>query len=163
MRTSVGAGAVCYDTRVKVVKAVVSLRRLFFPEPPRVIPAHRLLGVALRTAHLMTFGALVGGHLFEVDQWRLFPFLVATILSGGGLMALEMASTCAWLFMGKGLAVLAKLLLLASIPLLWEHRVALLLLVVAVASVGAHMPARFRHYSLLSGEIEEPARDTGLR
>jgi len=139
------------------------LRGVVCPEPPRVIPAHRLLSVALRTAHLMTFGTLVGGHLFEVDPSRLFPFLVATILSGGGLMALEMASTCAWLFMGKGLAVLAKLLLLASIPLLWEHRVVLLLLVVAVASVGAHMPARFRHYSLLSGEIEEPARDTGLR
>ena len=142
---------------------MVSLRKVLCPEPPRVIPAHRLLGVALRTAHLMTFGTLVGGHLFEVDYWRLFPFLVATILSGAGLMALEMASTCAWLFMGKGLAVLAKLLLLASIPLLWEHRVVLLLLTVALASVGAHMPARFRHYSLLSGEIEQRARDAGLR
>ena len=142
---------------------MVSLRKVLCPEPPRVIPAHRLLGVALRTAHMMTFGTLVGGHLFEVDHWRLFPFLVATILSGAGLMALEMASTCAWLFMGKGLAVLAKLLLLASIPLLWEHRVVLLLLTVALASVGAHMPARFRHYSLLSGEIEQRARDAGLR
>ena len=111
----------------------------------------------------MTFGALVGGHLFEVEQSRLFPFLVATILSGAGLMALEMAATCGWLFLGKGLAVLAKLLLLASIPLFWEHRVALLLLSVAVASVGAHMPARFRHYSLLSGKVEGPGRDAALR
>lgn len=138
---------------------MVSLGKVLCPEPPRVIPAHRLLGVALRTAHLMTFGTLVGGHLFEVDHWRLFPFLVATILSGAGLTALEMASTCAWLFMGKGLAVLAKLLLLASIPLLWEHRVVLLLLTVALASVGAHMPARFRHYSPLFGKVEEPERD----
>jgi hypothetical protein len=141
----------------------IALRAILFPEPPRVIPAHRLLSVALRTAHLMTFGALVGGHLFEVEQSRLFPFLVATILSGAGLMALEMAATCAWLFLGKGLAVLAKLLLVASIPLFWEHRVALLLLSVAVASVGAHMPARFRHYSLLSGKVEGPGRDAALQ
>lgn len=127
-----------------------------------MIPARRLLNVALRTAHLMTFGALLGGHLFDIEHSRLFPFLVATILSGAGLMALEMASTCAWLFMGKGLAVVAKLLLLASIPLLWEHRVVLLLLTVALASVGAHMPARFRHYSLLSGKVEEPERDAAL-
>lgn len=138
------------------------LRGVVCPEPPRVIPAHRLLSVALRTAHLMTFGTLVGGHLFEVDPSRLFPFLVATILSGAGLMVLEMASTCAWLLMGKGLAVVAKLLLLASIPLFWEHRVVLLLLVVVAASVGAHMPARFRHYSLLSGAIGKAARDARL-
>jgi hypothetical protein len=49
----------------------------------------------------VTFGALLGGHLFAGDPARLMPFLIATIASGLGLMALELASTCAWLFMGK--------------------------------------------------------------
>ena len=125
------------------------VRPLLFPDPPRQIPRHRALGVALRTAHLMSFGALLGGHLFAVDPARLMPFLVATIASGLGLMALELVSTCAWLFMGKGVAVLLKLLVLLMVPVFWEYRVALLLLTVAMASVGSHMPARFRHYSLL--------------
>jgi hypothetical protein len=51
--------------------------------------------------------------------------------------------------MGKGLVVLAKLLILAMVPFFWEHRVFLLLLTVAVASVGSHMPSRFRHRSFL--------------
>ena len=125
------------------------VRTLLFPEPPRRIPRHRVLGLTLRTAHLMTFGALLGGHFFDVDPARLKPFLVATIASGVGLLALELASTCAWLFMGKGLVVLAKLLILLMVPFFWEHRVFLLLLTVVVASVGSHMPSRFRHRCFL--------------
>ena len=125
------------------------VRTLLFPDPPRRIPRHRALGLTLRTAHLMTFGALLGGHFFDVDSARLMPFLVGTIASGGALLALELVSTCAWLFMGKGVLVLAKLLILLMVLFFWEHRVFLLLLTVAVASVGSHMPARFRHRCFL--------------
>lgn len=125
------------------------MRPLLFPDPPRTIPGYRALNIALRTAHLMAFGTLLGGHVFDVDHARLLPFLVTAIVTGAGLMALELASTCAWLFMGKGIAVLLKLLLLAMIPLFWDHRVSILLVSVAVASVGAHMPSRFRYFSFL--------------
>jgi hypothetical protein len=121
------------------------MKALFFPDPPRRIPRHRVLGIALRTAHLMTFGALLGGHLFAVDATRLMPFLIATVASGLALVVLELVSSCAWLFMGKGLAVLLKLLVLLMVPVFWEYRVPLLLLTVAMASVGSHMPSRFRH------------------
>jgi hypothetical protein len=129
----------------------VGVRSVCFPEPPRRIPQHRALGVALRTAHLMTFGALLGGHFFAVDASRLVPFLIATIASGLGLMALELASTCTWLFMGKGVAVVLKLLVLLMVPVFWEYRLPLLLLTVAVASVGSHMPSRFRHRLAVPG------------
>lgn len=127
-----------------------ALKAVLFPAPPRRIPAQRALAIALRTAHLMTFGALVGGHLFEVDPGRLLALLVATAASGAALMALECWATAEWLFMGKGLAVLLKLGLLALIPVFWEHRLLLLFGIIAVASVGAHMPSRFRHRSLLT-------------
>lgn len=141
----------------------MGLGRLLFPDPPRRIPAHRGLGIALRTAHLMTFGALLGGHLFEVEPGRLLPFLLVTIASGAGLMALELWATVAWLFMVKGLAVLLKLLLLCAIPFFWERRVLLLLAVIAVASVGSHMPSRFRHHSLVPRLRSDPARETLAR
>lgn len=133
-----------------------ALRTVLFPDPPRTIPAHRAISITLRTAHLMTFGTLLGGHVFDIDQSRLLPFLLATIITGAALMALELASTCASLFMGKGIAVLMKLLLLSMIPLFWEHRVWIFLVVVVVASVGAHMPSWLRHYSPLSGRSAEP-------
>jgi hypothetical protein len=122
---------------------------LAVPDPPRAIPRHRALGIALRTAHLIAFGTLLGGHVFAVDPPRLVPFLAATIATGLSLMALELASTCAWLFTGAGLTVLVKLGLLLAVPVFWEQRVLLLVLVVIVASVGAHMPSRFRHRDLV--------------
>ena len=131
------------------------MRSRLCPEPPRRIPAHRLLGVVLRTAHLLTIGAVLGGHVFDVDPTRIVPFVIAAIVSGAALMALELASTCAWLFMGKGVAVLVKLALLGAVPLFWEYRVALLVAVTVIAGVGSHMSSRFRHYSFLTRRVVE--------
>lgn len=127
-----------------------NVRRQLFPETTRRLPHARAISVALRTAHLATFGFLLGGHAFGVDANRLVPYLWVTILSGLGLVATEVyAVGLYWLVLGKGLAVLAKLGLLLAVPLFWEQRVPILLIVVAIASVGSHMPARYRHYSLL--------------
>ena len=136
-----------------------SLSVILCPDPPRRLPAHRALGIAFRTAHLAAFGVVLGGHVFDVEPPRLIPFLIMTIGSGAALMALELASTFAWLLTVKGVAVLLKLALLAMIPLFWDQRVALLLAVVAIASISSHMPARFRHYRFgrsgdMSGTVE---------
>ena len=48
-----------------------------------------------------------------------------------------------------------KLALLVLIPWLWEYRVAILAVVIVLASVGSHMPARFRYYSWLEGHPAE--------
>lgn len=130
--------------------------RALFPDPPRRIRGQRLVGVVLRTVHIAAFATLLGGHVFSVDPPRLVPFLLVAIASGAGLMTLELASTFAWLFMVKGAAVVVKLLLLAAVPLFWEHRVALLMTIVMVASFAAHLPSRVRHYSLLERRTIDP-------
>jgi hypothetical protein len=118
-----------------------------FPDPPRRIPHARLLNVSCRTVHIAAFGLLLGGHAWGIEADRLLPPLWITIGSGVALMVLASAH---WLLEGRGLMVLLKLGLLLLVPLAWEHRLPILLAVVAVASVGSHMPARFRHASLLS-------------
>lgn len=103
------------------------------------------MSVSLRALHLVTFGVLVGGHVFDVEPSRLIAFLVATVASGFGLVALELASTFDWLRTVRGLAVVAKLLLLSTIPFFWEHRVAILVAAIVFAAVTSHMPGRYRH------------------
>jgi len=115
------------------------------------------MSIAFRTLHLAAFGILLGGHAFELDTDRLLLYLWLTILSGLGLIALEVyAVGLYWLVLGKGIMVLLKLALLLLIPFFWEARVVLLVLVVGIASVGSHMPARYRHYSLLERRVIEP-------
>lgn len=136
------------DTRHPSTRRAVSVTKALFPDPPRRIRRHRAISILLRTAHLATFAVLLGGHVFDVDPLRLAPWLVATVASGAGLMALELASSFAWLSTGKGLAVLVKLAMLATVPVFWEQRVAILLAVVVLAGISSHMPARFRHYQV---------------
>jgi hypothetical protein len=134
-----------------------SFQRWFFPEQMRFLPGARALSIALRTLHLVAFGVLLGGHTFAVDPEKLLLSLYLTILSGLGLIALEIyAVGLYWLVLGKGIMVLLKLALLLLIPFFWEARVVLLVLVVGIASVGSHMPARYRHYSLLERRVIEP-------
>lgn len=114
----------------------------------------RGLSLLLRTIHLVGFGILLGGHTFAIDADRLLPALYLTIASGIGLMTLEISTIGPhWLFMGKGATVLLKLLILLAVPYAWDYRLPLLLLVVVIASVGSHMPGRYRHYSILQGRI----------
>ena len=125
------------------------LRQWFFPEQIRFLPGARAWSIAFRTLHLAAFGLVLGGHAFSVDAEKLLAYLWLTILSGIGLIALEMyAAGLYWLFLGKGVMVLVKLGLLLAIPFFWEARVAILVLVVVIASVGSHMPSRYRHYSV---------------
>ena len=119
----------------------------------RRLPHERAWNVGLRTLHLMAFGVLLGGHFWDVQAELLLPTLALTVASGAALMGLELYKSVHWLFLVKGLAVLAKLALLLLVPLFWEARVPLLLAVVALASIGAHMPARYRHYSVLHRRV----------
>ena len=107
----------------------------------------------------MTSGLLLGGHAFDVAPHRLIGLLYLTIASGVGLALLELYSSCRWIYLGKGVMVSLKLALLIAAGVWWERRIIFLLLVVLVGSVGSHMPARFRYYSLLHGRvIADPAK-----
>jgi len=136
-----------------------ALRRWLFPEQTRHLQGARALSITFRTFHMIGFGVLLGGHVFAVEAEKLLPSLWLTIMSGLGLIALEMsAAGLYWLFLGKGIMILAKLALLLMVPFFWESRLILLLLIVVIASVGSHMPARYRHYSLLHQRVIGPGK-----
>jgi hypothetical protein len=125
------------------------LHRLIQPKEPWSIPHGRFYKVTLRTAHLMAISVLVGGHAFSAPVSALRPLLYVAIATGAGMILLEAGPNLHFVFEGWGLLLLAKLVLLCWIPFAWEQRFPILLVVVAIASIGSHMPARFRHYSLL--------------
>jgi hypothetical protein len=130
-----------------------ALAAILFPATPRHIPCERGVNMALRTAHLMTSGILLGGHVFDVSAHRLIWFLYLTIASGLGLVLIELYSSCRWVYLGKGVMVSLKVALLIAAAVWWEQRVVFLLLVVLIGSIGSHMPARLRYYSFIHGRV----------
>jgi hypothetical protein len=113
------------------------------------------LNIAWRTVHIGVAGVLVGGHVFDVAPDRLHLWLYLTIASGAVLIALEAYPQWRWLHEGRGVLTLLKLLLLGLVPFLWAYRVWLLAVVIVLASVGSHMPARLRYLSLWSGRMPD--------
>ena len=77
--------------------------------------------------------------------------MIATLATGAALMALEVYGTPIWLVQVRGVATFAKLVLVASVAVFWEWRVALLTIVAVIGVVTSHMPGRYRYYSLLHG------------
>lgn len=142
------------------------LWRRLAPEPARSVPLERGWNIVLRTVHLIGISVVLGGYYWGVDSLRLRPALALAVLSGLGLAGLEIYKTLHWIFLGKGLFVLAKLGLLSALPFAGGAAVSLLLAAVVLASVGAHMPARYRHYSVRLGRplrsAPKPGADVGV-
>lgn len=118
-----------------------------FPEEKR--PSGRAPRVVLRTLHIITFSVLAGGHWFGVPGPELRPWLYASVLTGAGLLLLELRGGLDWLVQLAGGFTLLKLALLCLVPVFPAHDRALLLLVVSLASIGSHMPARLRHFKYI--------------
>ncbi len=81
------------------------------------------------------------------------PALIATITTGALLVMLELRQDGRWPFLGKGLFVLTKLVLLVLLPVFPGARLPLLVAVVVLAGIGSHMPRELRHYSVLKHRV----------
>jgi hypothetical protein len=123
------------------------------PDRKRDIPHRRAWNIAFRTAHLAATGVLLGGHVFDVAEVRLRFALYLSIATGLGLVVIEAYPGSLWFSQGRGAMVLTKLALLCMIPFFWAYRVPILLAVVFLASVGSHMPSRFRYYSFVHRRV----------
>lgn len=122
-------------------------------EPLRNLKPGRVLNIAFRTTHIGVTGVLFGGYVFDIAADQLIIWLYAAIITGAVLIAIEAYPRWWWFYQGRGVAAIVKLLLLCLIPLLWEWRVPILVVVIVIASVGSHMPARFRYYSFLHKRV----------
>jgi len=127
---------------------------------PRPIPAVRSLRTGLRTLHLIAIAALYGGHVYGAAPAALVPALVATVATGGLFMLLEVYRAPIWLLQIRGVATLTKLGLIACIALVWDLRIPILTLAIAIGAVSSHMPGRWRYHSVLHGRVVGP-RDHG--
>ncbi len=107
----------------------------------------------LRTVHIAGMAVMVGAAPFVADRRELRVSIALTVLSGLGLWALDLAKSCAVMVEGAGVALALKLACLLMVLAFPAARFEWYLAAVVVASVGSHMPGRWRHYSFLHGRV----------
>jgi len=120
----------------------------------RRLPWARPVQVILRTVHIMAMALVLGGLAQGAGWDRLKAAILTTVFSGALLLALDLAKGSSVLHQGSGVAVLLKLALLGMGNLLPQARLEWYLAATAVASIGAHMPRSWRHFSLLHGQAD---------
>ena len=93
---------------------------------------------------------VVGGLPFGAGYQQLRWPILATLLSGILLFAIDLARDLGILLQGSGVAVLLKLGLLGMSILQPAARLPWYLAATLVASVGSHMPGAWRHFSFVT-------------
>ena len=109
----------------------------------------RWIRIVLRSAHILSFGVLLGGHIFGIDRQDLLPWLWASIGTGALMMASYTLQKASWFRELYGLVVLAKIGILCLLLLepLWPLRVPILIFVLFVSSISSHMPGKYRYWT----------------
>ncbi len=116
-----------------------------FPDPPRDFPLRRALRALLRALHILAGGVLLGGYVFTAPADALELWWIATVVSGGLLLATDLHASCALLLEVRGVIVAGKLLLLLLVPLAGAYATVVLSAVLMIGAIGSHMPGRYRH------------------
>ncbi len=107
------------------------------------------MSILLRSAHIFTTSVLLAGFIFAQPTTALMPWLWASVITGMAMLATDVGAVIAALRQLRGLAVIAKVVLLLLVPVFWEARVPLLVTILSIGTVSSHIPKRMRHRVLI--------------
>lgn len=116
------------------------------PERPRSLPGRRLAVNALRVVHVVGLALLAASLLGDAIDMRLAAKTL--LISGLGMIALDVWANPAWLRQVTGVAMLLKLVLVALLFSGDAFRVPLFWIVLVFSVVLSHAPGSVRHRRL---------------
>jgi hypothetical protein len=106
----------------------------------------RVYKLLARTVHLIAIAGLVGGHMFGAPLAPLRLLLYLSIITGVVMCALEAYPNRRFFYEGWALLLWLKLVVLMLVPVFWNARRPIFIVVVVIASVGSHLPRALRHW-----------------
>jgi hypothetical protein len=109
----------------------------------------RVADILLRTAHIAVAGTLFGGFILHVPFSQLHIWHGLTILTGCGLLSLELYHSLNWPHQGRGVLGILHIGLAGFIHVRPDLVIPLLWVILVSGCVGSHMPRRYRHWSVL--------------
>lgn len=120
----------------------------------------RWIKISLRTFHLLSIAGVGGGILFglEKDLWLNYWWLA--LASGALMMLMDMLSNPVWIVQVRGVAILAKLLLLMLLGYNPAWDTFLLVVIIVISGVISHAPGKLRYYSFYHRRVITSDSDT---
>lgn len=119
----------------------------FFPENSRHFSGMRWVSIGLRTLHLVGVVGMGGAFLQHIPPSVWLPYLWVTIISGVAMLLLEIWCSGVFIFQLRGIAILVKLLLLASLYYL-NIGAYVMVAVVVISGIISHAPGKIRYFIL---------------
>ena len=116
--------------------------------PPRTFPGRRWVMTALRSVHLVGVGGCGGAFLYDGPRDIWMPFLALTVVSGLVMVLLEIWSSRYWIIELRGIAIVAKVLLLSLAGLSEGISAAVFIAAIVISGIFAHAPAAVRYFSV---------------
>jgi hypothetical protein len=111
------------------------------------LTALRVYKLLARTVHLIAIAGLVGGHMFGAPLAPLRLLLYLSVVSGVGMCVLEAYPNRRFFCEGWALMLWLKLVVLMLVLMFWNARRPILIVALAIASLGSHMPRALRHWT----------------
>ena len=142
-------------------QAMSRLSKVILPERPRAFRYRRGLKIVLRAAHVFCASVLTGGTLLAVAPSQISPWLTATAISGLSIVLLDLHESGAFLVQLRGVLVLAKIGLLASLPWLAPWRAATFAAILVISVLSSHAPSSVRYFMVLGRDRVTAPRSKG--
>lgn len=139
----------------------MSLRSLLLPDESRHFPARVWLRVTCRSLHILCIGMYVGGIAFDAPAGDVSGWFHGAAITGTVLILTDLYASFIYLTELRGLAMVAKLVVLGAATGLPDHRLAIVMALVVLSSVVSHMPSRWRHWTLAGGAPTHGQRRAG--
>jgi hypothetical protein len=103
---------------------------------------------ALRSVHLVGVGGCGGAFLYDGPRDIWVPFLALTVVSGLAMVLLEVWSSRYWIIELRGIAIVAKVLLLSLAGLSDGISATVFIAAILISGIFAHAPAAVRYFSV---------------
>ncbi len=110
----------------------------------------RWLGISFRTIHLIGVAGIGGAFLYQAHEPAWKPYLMLLVVSGAGMLFLDIWSNARCLLQVRGIATIAKIMLLTT-SVLAGMEAYILITVIIISGIVSHAPAKIRYFHLVKG------------
>jgi len=110
----------------------------------------RWVNISLRTVHLIGVAGIGGAFLYQASYMHWKPYLLLLVISGVGMLFLDILSNARCLLQLRGIATIVKIMVLMTSVLVGMEAY-ILVTVIIISGIISHAPGKVRYFYVVKG------------